>query len=84
MSINDLLGTDSHKPQIDKDYHQQWENYGIYDLYCVDDESTHIKITPNNQTTSVKVDKFTRALAVQKCNPIPIPFDFDELVNLYS
>lgn len=71
---------DNSLPLIPKPSLQQYENFQIYHLVCVDEvKQTFV----NNVVTNTQVKKQQSFLAIQAYSTVPIIADFVEIVNNY-
>lgn len=71
--------TDDYLPSSSKPSLQQYDNYQIHSLYCVDvicKKNVNGLITQNNII-------FQNFIAVQAFDVNEIEFDFDEIIQLY-
>lgn len=80
-SIQDYLlaANDKDTPLVSKPSLQQYDNYQIYDLYCVDIISDVVV----NGVATVKQNKGISVLAVQAYDPNIVKCDFNALVTQY-
>jgi hypothetical protein len=74
---------DPYRPSFDKPELGQWDNYQIYDLYCVDlpVESTLVAGTYTNNY--IEPNNFNQFLAVQAVGIRPVTLDFTRIVLDY-
>lgn len=74
-----LAANDNDAPLVSKPSLQQYDNYQIYDIYCVD---IIYDVVLNGITTN-KQDKGIYQLAVQAYSPNVVKCDFNALVIQY-
>jgi hypothetical protein len=80
---------DAYAPAVFKEELAQYDNYQIYNLYCIDlDVEVKVqKLYPGHPeylvTNTTKPVLLNCALAVQAVDPRSIDFSFDQLVQQY-
>jgi hypothetical protein len=79
LPISQYLLNDDYRPSTPKPSLQQWDNYQIHSVYCVDSIRNRIE---NNQSTDA-TSRFESFLAVQHYHTSDIPCDFDAICRLY-
>ena len=79
-NISAYLLNDPYRPLVPKSSLQQYDNYRIYDLVCVDEVKTTYSAGSVVNVTSKKQQDF---LAIQAYSVIPILPDFVAIVNAY-
>lgn len=79
--INNYLPDDHYKPTSPKSQLQQYDNYQIYDIACVDITKNKIEL---NGTNSSSQAKGVKRIAVQAYNPVPIKCNFAQIVVDYK
>jgi hypothetical protein len=78
--INAYMTGDIYAPVFFKPSLQQWDNYQIHSVYCVD--SIRNQVIDNAQPTD-STSIFKSFLAVQHYHTSDIPCDFDAICRLY-
>ena len=78
--ISTYLVNDSYRPPVPKRSLQQYDNYQIYDLHCIDITSEKIR----NGTREVEIKEKINMLAVQAYSPHIILCDFNHIVQQYQ
>jgi hypothetical protein len=80
MSIQDYLPNDNYKPIKPNPSLQQYDNYQIYSIACID-----VSWKGNYSSDGIPVDiQFTRFIAWQSYNISPIRCDFNKIVDTYK
>jgi hypothetical protein len=78
--ISAYMTGDIYAPVISKSSLQQWDNYQIHSVYCVD--SIRSEIINSNPPIDATI-KFTSFLAVQSYGLNDIDCNFDSIAQLY-
>jgi hypothetical protein len=81
--ISDYLPDDEYKPLNPKPGLQQYDNYQIYDMYCIDINYRRIETDGSKQKAEDVPKKRLCWLAVQSYSPSIINCDFNAIVKNY-
>jgi hypothetical protein len=76
--IHDELSNDAYKPVVSKPSLQQYDNYQIYDIHCID-----IAYAVSNGAI-IQPELQKSFIAVQAYNPTPILCDFNQIIATYK
>jgi hypothetical protein len=78
--INFYMTGDDYAPVISKPSLQQWDNYQIYDISCVDIRVDIANSNNLNNSSNISLASF---IAVQSYNHTPIKCNFNNIINIY-
>lgn len=78
--ISFYLQNDSYKPLTSKPSLQQYDNYQIYDISCVDIETSIVNSNNLNNSNNTLVTSF---IAVQAYSTTQIKCNFNNIINTY-